>query len=107
MSISCALIAFRSPDDLRLKKMKEIWERCSEMKVSIPKEVDDYFCGMTPSDFVAEAMETIVAADWHDKNEHQKMKVEVLDENEDRWTAKIAIKDLPEGTTHVGIRVSM
>lgn len=36
------------PADEKFKKMKDVWDSCIELKISIPKEVDDFFNGESP-----------------------------------------------------------
>jgi hypothetical protein len=45
--MSTHIIGFRPPDE-KWKKMKEVWDRCNELKIEPPKEVKDFFQGEEP-----------------------------------------------------------
>ena len=42
MGINTYIIGF-TPQDENYQKMRQIWENCTEMNISIPDEVDDFF----------------------------------------------------------------
>lgn len=49
MSMSTHVVGFK-PADSKWKQMKAIWDACDKAKVSVPKEVLNFFEGVYPDD---------------------------------------------------------
>jgi hypothetical protein len=47
MGMDTNIIGIKPPDE-KWQKMKDIWEKCAELKVTIPQQVEDFFDGETP-----------------------------------------------------------
>jgi hypothetical protein len=75
MSMSTHVIGFVPPDDT-FKKMKNIWDTCTEMNISPPNEVGDFFNDCPPDDRGVEI--EIPYSNWNDNDMCSGVEIELV-----------------------------
>lgn len=68
MGMSTHVIGFRPPDK-QYKEYQKIYEACTKAKISVPKEVSDFFDGYEPDDegFEVDLEDEECVSEWNDE----------------------------------------